>query len=183
MEESGAQPVVRAPNPYLIDPPEVPAAARKRFQAAQTALDQQQWELAETDLLWITEHYPQFSGPWLNLAMLYRQTENADKVESAFQQALGANPKNIAAYNEYGIYLREAGRFEEAKSIYLKALAVWPDSPATHINLGILYDLYLGNLEQALVHYRIYQALQDQPDRRVEGWIVDTERRLEQQGG
>lgn len=175
--------VVRAPDPYLIDPPAVPAAAKKRFQAARVALQQQQWELAETDLLWITENYPQFSGPWLNLAILYQHTGETEKIEAAFQQAIAANRNNTSAYNEYGIFLRGAGRFEEAKAIYLKALAVWPDSPATHLNLGILYDLYLGDLQQALRHYRAYRELLDEPDRRIEGWIVDTERRLAQQEG
>lgn len=170
----------RAPNPYLLDPPYVPAEARQRFVAAQAAMQEQQWAVAETDLLWLTQHYPQFSGPFLNLALVYQQLGKPSAVEAAFQQAIATNANNVQAYNEWGIYLRGEGRFEEAESAYRQALVVWPDSPATHLNLGILYDLYMGRLEEALTHYRRYQALQEEADRRVQGWIVDTERRLQQ---
>lgn len=173
--------VVRSPNPYLVEPPSVPSAARGRFRDALAALDQQQWEIAETDLLWLTANYPQLSGPHLNLALLYQRTGQDDKVEPAFRAAIDANTNNVGAYNQYAIYLRAQGRFNDAESVYQQALAVWPDSPQTHLNLGILYDLYMGRLDRALEHYRRYQALQDEPDRRIEGWIVDTERRLSQQ--
>ncbi len=169
------------PNPYRVDPPSVPGAARQRFDDALAALEQQQWQAAETDLLWITEHHPELSGPYLNLALLYQRSQQPDKVEPAFRQAIAATPDNVAAYNQYAIYLRQQGRFADAEAQYLRALEVWPDSPNTHLNLGILYDLYMGQLQQALKHYRAYQALQPEPDRRVQGWIVDTERRLARQ--
>lgn len=177
---AGQPGVARAPNPYLADRPEVPSSARQHFESAQRALQQQQWDSAETDLLWITENYPAFSGPYLNLALLYQQSGRADQVEPAFRQAIAANANNIDAYNAFGVFLRKAGRFAEAEQVYLEALRRWPDSPGTHINLGILYDLYMGKLELALQHYRHYQGLLEEPDRRVEGWIVDTERRLQQ---
>lgn len=180
--ESPAEPaVIRTANPYLIDPPAVPGQAQRRFASAQQAFSQQQWAAAETDLLWITSNYPQFSGPFLSLAEIYQQTGEEEKVEPALRQAIATNPNNIDAYNALGIYLRGKGRFQEAESSYQQALERWPDSPATHLNLGILYDLYMGRLAQALEHYRYFQALQEQPDRRVEGWIVDTERRIQQQ--
>lgn len=169
--------IIRTPNPYLQDRPSVPSAARERFAAAEEALQQQAWEVAETDLLWLTENYPQFSGPFLNLALLYVQTDQLQKADVNFQQAIAANSNNIDAYNAYGIFLREQGRFSEAETIYQQALKVWPDSPETLINLGILYDLYMGKFDQALVQYRAYQALQDEPERKVQGWIVDIERR------
>lgn len=175
--ETAEPTIIRLPNPYLEDRPSVPSAARERFASAQEALQQQAWAIAETDLLWLTENYPQFSGPYLNLALLYVDTGQLEEADTHFQQAIAANPNNINAYNEYGIFLREQGRFAEAESIYLQALKVWPDSPETLINLGILYDLYMGKFEQALEQYRTYQALQDEPERKVQGWIVDIERR------
>lgn len=182
--KSGAGAVQRAPNPYLLNRPVVPSAARRRFAAATIAMKEQQWQLAETDLLWLTVHYPQFSGPYLDLALLYQQSGQPDKVEPAFQQAIATNANNVVAYNQYAIYLRGQGRFAKAEALYLRALKVWPDSAQTHLNLGILYDLYMGKLDRALAQYQAYQALQDRPDHRVQGWIVDTERRLAKpQGG
>ena len=46
------------------------------------------------------------------------------------------------------------------------------------MNLGILFDLYLQDLEQALAHYRRYQELMSEENEQVAGWIVDIERRL-----
>ena len=179
-----ATPVIeRLPDPYLADRPSVSGAAKRRFQDALDALAAQQWDVAETDLLWLTQNYPTLSGPYLNLALLYQRSGQPGKVEAAYQQAISANPSNVAAYNQLGIYLRGEGRFSEAEQIYQQALVVWPDSAESHLNLGILYDLYMGDLDRALAQYQAYQALQDEPDRQVQGWIVDTERRLADRQG
>ena len=50
-----------------------------------------------------------------------------------------------------------------------------------YLNLGILYEVYLGKLPQALEAYREYQELQASvgaEDARVKGWVIDLERRL-----
>ena len=83
------------------------------------------------------------------------------------------------------IYLREHGRFPEAEAQYLQALAVRENHADTHRNIGVLYDLYLGDRERALQHFYRYQALSDEDTRRVSGWIADLERQptLLVQGG
>ena len=52
------------------------------------------------------------------------------------------------------------------------------DHWAAWTNLGILYELYLGKLPEALEYYRTYQSMLSEPDRRVQGWVMDLERRL-----
>ena len=47
-----------------------------------------------------------------------------------------------------------------------------------YLNLGILYELYLGRLDDALQAYQKYQALSESADQRVAGWVSDLERRL-----
>ena len=76
-----------------------------------------------------------------------------------FQRSIANNPGNTSAYNEYGIFLREQGQFAEAEATYLLALAQWEASADTHRNIGILYDLYLGEPQKALQHYHRYQVL------------------------
>ncbi len=49
-----------------------------------------------------------------------------------------------------------------------------------HHNLGVLCDLYLRDLDCALAHYRRYQTLTEENDRRVALWIADLSRRREQ---
>ncbi len=179
---AGDAPVIRSPNPYLSNQPSLPSIVKARFQSANEALAAGQWAQAEQDLQWLTAHYFELSGPWVNLALLYQQTGQLEKIEPAFKQAISANGQNIYAYNQYGIFLREQGRFSQAEVIYRQALAVWPDYADAHLNLAILYDLYMGKLEPALEHYQAYQSLQDEPDRKINGWIIDTQRRINAAG-
>ena len=74
---------------------------------------------------------------------------------------------------------REFGeKFEEARDNYEKALKIDPNYAYAHLNYGILLDLYLGELDNALDHYQTYQKLAPEEDKEVEKWIVDLERRI-----
>ena len=73
---------------------------------------------------------------------------------------------------------RQAGDFANAEKQYRLCLMVRPDFKDAYLNLGILYELYLGKLDLALQAYRSYQGLLEEPDRKVEGWVMDLERRL-----
>ncbi len=170
-----------SPNPYLANRPAVPGYAKQEFQKASAAMLEQDWLAAEQQLLLLTLDYPHLSGPYLNLAIVYDQQGNVDLADENFRQAIAANTNNVFAYNQYGIFLREQGRFDEAEQQYLSALAVWPDYAEGHRNLGILYDMYFGNFSQALAQYKLYQSLQEQPDRQLKGWIIDLQRRIKSQ--
>jgi tetratricopeptide (TPR) repeat protein len=138
------------------------------------------WETAWADLEWLVENYPDLSGPYLNLALLHSAQGNVDEAEASFKAAIDVNPSNLSAYNQYAIFLREQGRFDDAEAIYLSALEVWDDHAETHLNLGVLYDLYRGEHERALQHYHRYQDLTGNEDRTVAGWIIVLERQFSQ---
>lgn len=165
-------------NPYLLSRQKVSREALSRFEKANTAIEKNQWHEAEQQLSWLLENYPQLSGPYLDLALVYRQTQQLEKSAHYFSKAIATNPTNLVAYNQYGIFLREQGEFLAAEAQYLKALAVWEPYPDTHRNLGVLNDLYLGNKESALRHYYRYQELTAGKDRLVAAWIADLERQL-----
>jgi Tfp pilus assembly protein PilF len=167
-------------NPYLEDQRRVSETARQRFAAATAAMATEDWETARADLEWLVEHNPELSGPYLNLALLHATRGNAARAEQLFEVAMEVNPRNLEAYNQYAIFLRQQGRFDESERIYLAALAVWDSHAATHRNLGVLYDLYRGEREKALAHYYRYQALTGGADRAVSGWIIDLERQFPQ---
>jgi tetratricopeptide (TPR) repeat protein len=84
------------------------------------------------------------------------------------------------ASNEYGLLLRQAGRFAEARAIYEKSLAAFPDYRPAHKNLGILCDLYLKDLACALEHYENYNVAVPK-DEQVKIWVADLRGRLERQ--
>lgn len=171
------------PNPYEQMDVSVSAGARAEFDQALEAMQREQWDQAEQRLLAMTEQYPVLSGPWVNLGKVYAKTERADEAVTALEKALELNPNNLDAYNHLALLKREAGEFDQAEAHYRQALEVWPFHARTHLNLGVLLDLYLGRGKEALLHYRAYQQRQEEMDRQVAGWIVDLERQLAAEGG
>ncbi|WP_179957530.1 tetratricopeptide repeat protein [Exilibacterium tricleocarpae] len=175
---AGADPTL-TPNPYLANPVDAPRQAQALFGQALAALRAEQWQKAEVLLQELTVEHPTLSGPWLNLGIVYHHTERLPQAEEALNQAIAANGKNLDAYNQLAVIKRHQGDFAAAEKLYLQALDVWPQHAASHRNLGILYDLYLGQFDKALGHFESYQQLQAQPDRQITGWIADLKRRLQ----
>ena len=157
---------------YRISP-----EAEARFSHGLRAMDAQNWPVALTamDALW--NEYPWLSGPPLNAALVHQHQGHSEEAETWFRRALQSNAGNIDARNAYAVFLRELGRFDEAEQQYLSALEIAGDDATTHFNLGILYDLYLGQKAQALEHYIRYQQIGD-ADRQVQGWVADLQRQL-----
>ncbi|MDB6063115.1 MAG: hypothetical protein JWM78_3218 [Verrucomicrobiaceae bacterium] len=157
---------------------EIPAAAQAAFDSAVAAQQAQQWPEAESQFKQLAEKYPQLSGPQLNLALLYAQTQRPQQAEESFKRALQINPNNLNGYDQYGIWLRSQARFQDAETIYLQALARDANHAETHLNLAILYDLYMGKLPQALEHYQRYLELAGDEKSPVRSWVADLQRRM-----
>jgi tetratricopeptide (TPR) repeat protein len=85
-------------------------------------------------------------------------------------------------YDQYGIWLRGQARFTEAETIYQQALARDANRPDTHLNLAILYDIYMGKLPQALEHYQRYLELTHDEKSPVQGWVTELQRRMKAAG-
>jgi Tfp pilus assembly protein PilF len=161
---------------------EIPAAAQAQFDAALAAQKAQQWSEAEQQFARLAEKYPQLSGPALNLALLYAQTQRPQLAEENFKRALQINPNNSAAGDQYGIWLRTQGRFDDAEAMYTQTLARHPEYADAHLNLAILYDIYLGKSAQALEHYQRYLELNNDESSPVRGWVAELQRRLPRAG-
>ena len=152
--------------------------ASAAFESALAAMKAGNNAQAEKQLLQLTQDFPAFSGPHVNLGILYFREGSKEKARAAFKRALELNPKSAVSLNHLGIMSRSEGRFKEAYSYYEKALQAAPDYAYAHRNLGILLDLYMGKLEEALEHYKRYQELTEEEDQEVKKWIVDLERRV-----
>lgn len=174
--DAGA-PLELIPNPYLAQQAKVSPAVETAFRNALVSMQSEDWLTAEKQLLDLQQKHPELSGPLVNLAIVYWRQDKLVEAENYFKQALERNPLNNDAYVQYGFFLREHGRFAEAESTYLKALEVWPHNAAAHRNLGILYDLYMGKFDAALNHYEMVLKLSSEPNKEVEGWIIDLKRR------
>ena len=120
---------------------------------------------------------PDFSRAFINLSIIQANDKNYKEAEKSLITALKSSPDDIHALNQLGFVYRELGEFTKALASYKKAINTNPDYAIAHYNIGILYDLYLYDLPQALTHYKKYQQLTHDTDPKVTNWIVDIERR------
>lgn len=172
-----AIPYTAAPNPYLDQPALVDEAARVSFLKARALLEQGELRQARRVFREMTRVYPELSGPWLQLAAIAEQREQPEQARKAYQKAVEVNPANVNAYLSHALFERHQGEFEQSRSVYLAALSVWRDFPEAHLNLGILYDLYMNRPEQAQPHYEAYDFLTGGTDPKVADWMIEIRRR------
>jgi tetratricopeptide (TPR) repeat protein len=165
------------PSPYMQSAAEVPSSALNEYRFAIEALRGGNQDLGEQQLKEMLEKYPDLSGPAYNLAVLNKEQGNLEQAEAYLDRALTINSANYDARNLQATLLREKGEFDQAEQAYLGILKSWGGYEPAYRNVGVLYDLYLGRAEDALVYYRQYNHMLDEPDPQVNGWIVDIERR------
>lgn len=156
---------------------EIPSQAAHDFKVAIGFMNEQKFDLAEKHFIKMTVDYPLISGSFANLGIIYSQRKEWDKAEAMLKQASDKNSKNIKILNQLGYVYRQQGTFDKAEECYLKAIELDPSDSAAYLNLGVLFDIYMGKLVKASEYYQKYQGLQGTPDRRVAGWIVDINRR------
>jgi Tfp pilus assembly protein PilF len=186
MVEQVEEPAKTLVNPYQQNKVSVSDSVQAQFKRALQLMSESNWSQAETLLRDLIEQQPTLSGPILNLAMVKQQQGDLSAAERYYQQAIATNKNNIAAYNRYAVFLRQQGSFKKAEQYYQQALIIWPHSAETHRNVGILYDLYMGQLANAQHHYQQYLQLRerapgfdaDKTYKQVKGWDIDLGRRL-----
>jgi tetratricopeptide (TPR) repeat protein len=170
-------------DPYLAQKVDVSASVRERFDAGVKMIAAKDWARAKTQFEALHRDEPKLSGPLVNLAIIARAQNEHAQAQTLLQQAIALNRFNWDAYLLLALEFREAGEFGKAATVYDDALKLWPDNETVHLNAGILQDLYLGNLPQALAHYQRYLALHGAEDKWVKAWAADVERRIGKPGG
>jgi len=172
--------VATTPKPSAVKPPEaaVNSNVRTQYDAAVGAMRSGNISQAKNMMANLTQSSPDLAGPYVNLGIIHFRADEIEKAEQAFQQALKVNPKSAVSLNHLGIIYRGKGKFNEARENYENALRIDPNYAYAHLNFGILLDLYLGELENALAHYQRFQQLAPKEDKEVMKWIVDLERRI-----
>ena len=165
------------PSPAL-PPAEVPESVTASYQRALDAMRRADWVEAELELEALLLESASFPGPYLNLAIVYRQDGRMDEAIDALEQALAVSTDHPVALSELGVIYRERGEFEEAEAAYRRAIEADPSYALAHYNLGVLLDVYLQRQADALTHYEAYLSLSSESDQEVELWIVDIRRRL-----
>ncbi|MGI9286211.1 MAG: tetratricopeptide repeat protein [Pseudomonadales bacterium] len=177
-EQGGEVVPVLPPNPYYEKIPRTNDAAKQQFQQGVAAMQNNNWSEAESAFNNLVNNYPRLSGPHLNLGIIARQKGDFELSKQHFSHAIEVNPSNQEAYNQLALLHREQGEFKQAEKTFLQAIEIWPGYASIQLNLGILYELYMGEMESALQHYQNYQQLQSEPDKTIAGWIIDLQRRI-----
>jgi tetratricopeptide (TPR) repeat protein len=96
-----------------------------------------------------------------NLAEMCRQKGLLADAEEAGRRAVAMDPTLVAGWNNLGIVLQEAGRFEESRVCLERVVAMQPDGAEAHNNLGNTCRR-LGRLDESEPYYR--RALELNPD-------------------
>jgi Flp pilus assembly protein TadD len=157
---------------------DIPDQAAVDFKLAIDHMNNKRFDLAELAFIKMNNDYPLLAGPYANLGVIYSQNKQWDKAINMLSKALTKNSKNVKIANQLGYVYRQKGDFENAEKQYLNAIKLDPNDGAGYLNVGILYDIYMGKLVEASGFYQQYQTIQSEPDRRVAGWIVDINRRV-----
>ena len=132
---------------------------------------------AELEFKALVVAYPQFAGPQVNLGLLYLRDSRLPEAEAAFKAALEQKPTDVVAGNELGIALRRLGKFTEAEAAYQRTIAAEPNYAPAHLNLGVLYDLYLAQPQKALEEFERYLEIAGE-NKQVAGWVVELRKRV-----
>lgn len=132
---------------------------------------------AELEFKQLALAWPQFVGPQVNLARLYRKAGRLDEAEATLQSAVQNNATSATAWTELGVTLRVRGKFTDAAAAYEHAIAADANYAPAHRNYGVLLDLYLGDAEHALAEFERYQELSGE-QKPVSGWIAELKQRV-----
>jgi tetratricopeptide (TPR) repeat protein len=155
----------------------IPPRAAQQYSQALQMMKSNRLTDAELEFKQLSVAYPQFSGPQLNLGLLYLHDSRLPEAEAAFKAALQTSPANPIAGDELGIVERKLGKFAEAEAAYLHAIAAEPNYAPAHLNLGVLYDLYLAEPQKALEQFERYIEIAGE-NKQIAGWVIELRKRV-----
>lgn len=165
-----------AARPAVPDAP-VSLAVQRSYDDALRALRAGRNDEAERGFRALAQSNPDLGGPHANLGVIYRQGGKLNESAVELEQAVKINPNQPIYFNQLGITYRQLGKFDKARDAYEKAIALDANYAAPTLNLGILYDLYLGDGARALELYGRYLALSPSGDAAVTKWVAELKNR------
>ncbi|MEX1033541.1 MAG: tetratricopeptide repeat protein [Cellvibrionaceae bacterium] len=173
-DESGhLLPYIGAPNPYAELKGRVDKEAINTYIDARRAFNAQKYELADTLLAELVIQEPKLSGPWVMRGDVALAREELEQAVEYYAAALEVTPVNLNAYLRLAKTQRLRGHFRHAQNTYARALAIWPDGAEIHLNLGVLYDVYLNLPLRAQAHMEAYQLLSNGGNGQVLAWLEE----------
>lgn len=161
-------------------PIKIDDAAKIKYQKAIVALKRGNDAEALQLFKAFSQEYPNYAGAFINMGLLQIKKRDYKKANEMLLQATTLKPDDAIAQNHLGFTYRKLGEFAKAEQAYAAAVRADAQYADAHYNIGILYDVYLGKLAEALQHYETYQQLTHNKNQTVSKWIVDLKRRVGQ---
>jgi len=153
------------------------SAARQRVQLGLTYLKKGNSEQAKANLDRALAFSPDLEDVHLAFAYYYSTVGELEKTEQAYRNATNLQDASGDAFNNFGTFLCQQGKYAESEKMFLNAVARprYTQAASTYENLGIC-SRKAGQLEKALQYFSM--ALQYDPRRRT-SLIELTEMELE----
>lgn len=164
-------------NPYTSQKGRIKKESVSAFIEAKRAYKSKQWDRAKSILNNLAESDKSLSGPWMMLGDIAMEQNDVAKAKEHYEQAIKVNKENVNAYLKVAKIEREKGQFIAAQNTLTSALTVWPDFPEAHLNIGVLYDLYLNHPIRAQQHMEAYLFLTEWKDEKVKTWLAEVQSR------
>jgi len=173
-----------------------PAWLKRKYAQAIKPMEKQDYEQAAVTLEKFVNDYPGYPGAHVNLAIAYDRLQRQEDAYVQLDAAEALITDYPPALNQRGLMQRRDGDFRAAEQTWRRAVEKDPGYLNGWYNLGVLYDLYLQDLSQALAAYEEYQRQlvnsgestyelgrhipppAIDPDPEVEQWIIDLQRRI-----
>lgn len=152
-------PYIATTDPYSSQKGKINKDYILKFIEAKRAYTSNKHEKAKALLTTLTETQNKLSGPWVLLGDIAKQKNDLKTAEENYKKAVSINEKNINAQLKLAHTQRLSGKFLVAQNTYAATLQQWSDHPEAHLNLAILYDIYLNHPIRAQRHLEAYQFL------------------------
>ena len=169
-----------APKPKLVDNAAdvqpVPAELTEAYNLGLAMMAGGRYDEALPHWQQIGERWAEYPGVWTNLALTQLHLQQFSDGVLSLNKAQALNAEFCPAFKVQALLQRELGQFSDAEKSYLTAAACAPDDASIPYNLGILYDLYLQDINSALAQYQRAQELLG-TDETLSIWIADLQRR------
>lgn len=164
-------------NPYLELKGKIDKGSVLLFIEAKKAMRNKDYKTAKQKLGVITQKDTSLSGPWVLLGNIAVEEKQYKRAQDHYKQALKITPENINAFIALAKAQRLMGEFDVAQNSLAQVLSIWKDCPEAHLNLGILYDLYLNQPKKAQQHIEAYLFLTQYKNPTAVAWFNEIQGR------
>ena len=114
---------------------------------------------------------------WYNLSLLYFKQDKYQHALNSIKKGLLIEPKQCSMLNLQGKIYTAQGKFFRAESAFKSCIESDDSYLNAYLNLGILYELYLGKLEDASFLYKAYLE-EGGENENVSNWIQSIDKKM-----